>query len=292
MPQAQSCAARVDDDVADLSGGVGRAGEQLVVDHEARTDALGDAHEQDVSRLAGDEGELAEGSGVGVVGDAHRQAESGGQLRAEGDVVEAEVGGADDDAVGVDDAGRRNPDPEQRAVGLAPASSPAISMAVVARRWPTERHPRGVAAPHAVRATTLRARLTTAPRISPAPLRSRHTTWRASGTTETRVAGLPTDPDSVRPGFFDHPLSDELADDVGHGGGGEPAGPREIGATHRPGVEQGPEQQRAVLAPGVGGQRLASPLESGASPWRPRTSAVVSPRHDEHNNPRSLNKSS
>ena len=119
LPHAQQRATRVDDDVADLAGGVSRAGEQLVVDHEAGTDALGDAHEQDVSRFAGDEGQLTEGGGVGVVGDAHGQPEGGGQLRAEGDVVEAEVGGADDDAVGVDDAGRGHADPEQGAVGLA-----------------------------------------------------------------------------------------------------------------------------------------------------------------------------
>ena len=117
-PQAHERAARVDDDVTDLAGGMGRPGEQLVVDHEAGTDALGDAHEQDVSRFAGDECQLTEGGGVGVVGNPHGQPEGGGQLWTEGDVVEAEVRGAHDDAVGVDDAGRCHADTEQGAVSL------------------------------------------------------------------------------------------------------------------------------------------------------------------------------
>ncbi len=118
LPHAHSVATRVDDDVSDLAGGVGRSGEQLVVDHDAGTDALGDADEQDVPRLAGDERQLTEGGGVGVVGDADRQPEGCGQLRAEGDVVEAEVGGPDDHTLGVDDAWGGDADPEQWSIGL------------------------------------------------------------------------------------------------------------------------------------------------------------------------------
>ena len=76
-----------------------------------------DAHEEHVSRFAGDEGELTERRCVGVVGNAHGQPEGDGQLWSEGDVIEVEMGGADHDAVRVDDAGRGNADPEQGAVG-------------------------------------------------------------------------------------------------------------------------------------------------------------------------------
>ena len=55
---------------------------------------------------------------MGVVGDAHRQPEGGGQLRAEGDVVEAEVGGPHDHSLGVDDAWSGDADPEQWSIGL------------------------------------------------------------------------------------------------------------------------------------------------------------------------------
>ncbi len=110
---------RVDDDVADLAGGVCRAGEQLMVDHQTGTDAFDDTHEQDVPRVARDEGEFAECGGVGVVGNPHWQAEGDRELRSEGDVVETEVGGVDDDAVGVNDAGGGDADSQQRTIGLA-----------------------------------------------------------------------------------------------------------------------------------------------------------------------------
>ena len=79
-----------------------------------------------------------------------------------------------------------------------PASSPAISMAAVARRWPVSCCPEPWRRLPLRRVTILRARLTMAPRISPAR-RSRQTTCLASGTTDTSVAGLPTEPDNVRP---------------------------------------------------------------------------------------------
>ena len=64
------------------------------------------------------ERQLGEGRGVGVVDDGDREVELARQVGASGSVGPAEVGGGDDDAVGVDDARAGDADAEQRPLGV------------------------------------------------------------------------------------------------------------------------------------------------------------------------------
>jgi hypothetical protein len=63
------------------------------------------------------EGVLGERGRVGVVGHVDRQGERSREVAAEGDVVPAQVGRFDDDAVVVDDARAADADPDHGAVG-------------------------------------------------------------------------------------------------------------------------------------------------------------------------------
>ncbi len=258
-------ASRVDDDVADLAGGVSGSGEQLVIDHQTGADAFGDADEQDVARLGRGEGEFAEGGGVSVVGNAHRQPEGGRQLGAEGDVVETEVGCPDDDAVRVHDAWSGDADTEQRSIGLVGELAGELDRSG-GDALPGQSCARRLAAAHAAAGDDL-------------PGQVDDGTADLAGATEVEtddVAGVSDNRDQRgrfadrarqrAPSFLDHPLVDELADHVGHGGGGEPAGSRQVGAAHRAGVEQRTKEQLPVLPPRVGRQRLAPTLEACSLP--------------------------
>ena len=89
--------------------------------------------------------------------------------------------------------------------------------------------------------------------------------------------GLPTRPCDRRAELLEQPLGDQLADQVGDGHPGQPAGAGQVGAAGRAVAEQQLEQQRPVVAAGVLRQELAA---RGAAPgepgWRSSSHLLVS----------------
>ena len=73
----------------------------------------------------------------------------------------------------------------------------------------------------------------------------------ASAASPTSIGGLPTRPWTGAADSLDQPLGDQLADEVGDGHPGQPAGAGQVGAAGRPVAEQLLEQQRPVVATGV-----------------------------------------
>ncbi len=110
-------------------------------------------------------------------------------------------------------------------------------------RWPVSRPPDAVAAAHAAADDDLAGQVDdgAADLVGAAEVEAHDVTGVGDdGDQRRRLADRTRQRSS---GFLDHPLVDELADHVGHGGGGETAGPGQVGAAHRPGVEQGAQQQ-------------------------------------------------
>ena len=127
-----------DGDVADLAGGVVPADDERAVDHDPRTDTGADRdHHAAAGSLA--VRELGERPGVGVVGDVHGDVEVGREQRGQRQVVPAAVRGLHDATVVVDDAGRRDPDADDRAVSRARAGHGTASRAAPPRRRPWRR---------------------------------------------------------------------------------------------------------------------------------------------------------
>ena len=103
--------------MADLAGGEPVAHDQVAVEHQAGADALADLDREQAAVGVAAEAQLGEGDGVGVVGDVDADPEAAGQVVGQVEVVPPAVGGLEDDARGVDDAGATHADTEQRAVG-------------------------------------------------------------------------------------------------------------------------------------------------------------------------------
>ena len=81
---------------------------------------------------------------------------------------------------------------------------------------------------------------------------------RALGHLHQHQQALPTRPGAAGPLWLgEQPLGDQVADDVGDGHAGQPAGPREVGTAGRSVAEEQLEQQRAVVTAGVLGQQPA-----------------------------------
>ena len=196
-------------------------------------------------RLA--ERQLGEGGGVGVVDDGDRAGRTSAASSApSGTSRPAEVGGGDDHAVGVDDAGAGDADAEQRPLGVGDQ---------LAADPPDERRRRcGRCGPCGRRcgaATTLPARLTMAPTNCAGSERSRHRMWRPSASMPTSVAGLPTPPAVLQPELLDDAVVEQVAHDGATVARVSPVELGQVGPRQRPVAVQRPQQQAAVRPSGV-----------------------------------------
>src|SRR5262245_45174116 len=110
-------AVRVDHHVADLAGGEAVAQHQVAVEHHAGADTVAEL-DREQAAVGGPAGaEHREGDGVGVVGHMDRRVDRLADLGRQVEVVPAAVGGFEDMAGGIDDAGTADADAEQGPVG-------------------------------------------------------------------------------------------------------------------------------------------------------------------------------